>query len=164
MTNIKSTISYFNLQIEIVYYTTSETLVEIVRIIDANIFISYYNEDDQNHKKAIKILEDIENGKYGNAIISDYIFDEIITVSLMKIKDKQKIIAFGSAILKSETRILKVNKDIFRKAWQLFLESNLRMSFTDFTNFAILQLLKIKNIATFDKDFKKIKNIKVIDN
>ena len=131
--------------------------------VDSNVFISYYNEDDINHNLAIKILKDIEEFKYGNAIISDYVFDEIITVCLLRIKEKEKVIKLGLAILKSKIKIFKVNKDIFKKAWQLFQEYNLKMSFTDFTNLAFLDLLGIDNIATFDKDFKKVKNVNVVN-
>mgnify|MGYP001565472691 FL=1 len=131
--------------------------------IDTNIFISYYNEDDENHKIAFKILEDIEKNKYGSAFISDYIFDEIMTVSLMRIKNKEKTIEFGSAILKSNIKILKVNQGIFKKTWQLFQNINSKMSFTDFTSLVFLKKFNIKYIATFDKDFKKIRGIHVID-
>ena len=131
--------------------------------IDTNIFISYYNEDDENHKIAFKILEDIEKNKYGSAFISDYIFDEIMTVSLMRIKNKEKTIEFGSAILKSNIKILKVNQGIFKKTWQLFQNTNSKMSFTDFTSLVFLKKFNIKYIATFDKDFKKIRGIHVID-
>ena len=132
--------------------------------IDSNIFISYYNKDDENHRSSVKIMKDVEEGKYGDVFISDYIFSEIMTVALIRLKDKKEVIRFGTAILRSKIRILKINQKIFNKAWQLFQGYDLKMSFADFTNLAILQIFNIKNIATFDKDFKKIKNIKVINN
>src|SRR3989344_4601729 len=109
--------------------------------IDSNIIISLYNIDDQNHELALKIIKDIENNKYVDAFISDYIFSEIMTVSLIKIKDKERVVKLGYHILRSK-QMLKVNKEIFRNAWRLFQESNLKMSFTDFTNLAILDLFK----------------------
>ena len=60
--------------------------------IDSNIIISLYNIDDQNHELALKIIKDIENNKYGDAFISDYIFSEIMTVSLIKIKDPKRLV------------------------------------------------------------------------
>ena len=132
-------------------------------LIDSNIFISYYNTEDENHDLATKLINEIEKGKYGNALISDYIFSEVITVGLIKLKNKQKVVSIGSDILKGNIKVLKINNEIFIKAWDLFKNYFLKMSFTDFTNLAILDLLKIRNIATFDKDFKKIKDIKVID-
>ena len=57
-----------------------------------------------------------------------------------------------------------MEKEIFKKAWNLFCNSNFKMSSTDFTNQAFLEKFDIKNIATFDREFKKIKNINIIDN
>ena len=132
--------------------------------IDSNIFISYYNVDDQNNKLAIKIIKDIEQKKYGEPITSDYIFDETMTVTLLRTKNKKRTIELGLYILKSNIKFLKVEKEIFKKAWNLFCNSNFKMSFTDFTNQAFLEKFDIKNIATFDREFKKIKNINIIDN
>ena len=132
-------------------------------LIDSNVLIAYFNEADKNHILARQVLKRIENSSYGDAIISDYIFNELITVTLLKKKSKNTAIETGKEIIKSKIRILKVNRKIFQRAWELFQKYSLKMSFTDFTNLAILSLLKIKDIATFDKDFKKIKNIKVID-
>jgi|SRR3989344_7100311 len=132
-------------------------------LIDSNVLIAYFNEADKNHILARQVLKRIENSSYGDAIISDYIFNELITVTLLKKKSKNTAIETGKEIIKSKIRILKVNRKIFQRAWELFQKYGLKMSFTDFTNLAILSLLKIKDIATFDKDFKKIKNIKVID-
>jgi len=130
--------------------------------IDSNIFISYYNEDDENHRLALNVIKDIEKNKYGATFISDYVFDEVMTVGLMRIKDKEKIIKLGSAILRSNIRILKVNKDIFKRTWQMFRGSTLKMSFTDFTNLVFMERFDIGYLATFDKDFKKIKGVNVI--
>ena len=132
--------------------------------IDSNILIAYFNEADRNHDLAVKILRDLDKGDYGDAMISDYIFSEVISVTLLKKKDKNTAVQTGKDILKSKIKIFKINKNIFQKAWQLFQDYNLKMSFTDFTNLAILELLKIKDIDTFDKDFRRIKNINVVNN
>ena len=131
--------------------------------IDTNVFISYYNEDDENHRISFKVIKDIEEDKYGPAFISDYIFDEIMTVSLMKTKDKEKTIRFGLSILKSNIKMLKVNQEIFKRTWQLFHESKIKMSFTDFTNLVFLKKFNIEYLATFDKDFRRIRGIHIID-
>ena len=138
-------------------------------LIDSNVLISYFNNRDKNHNSAIKILKKLDKEPYGELIISDYIFNEIVTVTLLKKKDKKIAIEAGNEIFKSKIKIIKVNNNLFNRTWSLFKISNLKMSFTDFTNLAIMELLKIQNIATFDKDFKKasninVSNINVIDN
>jgi len=48
-------------------------------------------------------------------------------------------------------------------SWNIFKEQkNNKLSFTDCTNIAIMRINKIKNIATFDKDFKDIEGINVV--
>ena len=59
-------------------------------LIDSNVLIAYFNEADKNHILARQVLKRIENSSYGDAIISDYIFNELITVTLLKKKSKKK--------------------------------------------------------------------------
>ena len=131
-------------------------------LIDSNILIAYFNKRDKNHNSVVKIFKKFDKKNSDELIISDYIFNEIVTVTLLKKKDKITAIKAGNEVLKSRIRIIKVGNMLFSKAWNLFKRSKLKMSFTDFTNLAIMDLLKIQDIATFDKDFKKIKGIHII--
>ncbi|MEX2017552.1 MAG: PIN domain-containing protein, partial [Candidatus Pacearchaeota archaeon] len=126
-------------------------VVEMI-FIDSNILIAYFNEADKNHYLSKEILARIDKLTNEDVFISDYVFDELVTVTLLKKKSKKTAIEAGKEILKSRIRILKVNQKIFQKAWELFQNSELKMSFTDFTNLAFLEILKIERIATFDKD------------
>ena len=131
-------------------------------LIDTSVFIAYSNTDDVHHEKALKIIKDIVSKKYGNPLISDYIFDEIVTVSSRK-TGKKMAINIGNVILDSEIVMIKVDKIIFQDAWAIF-QSEENMSFTDCTNIATMRMFNITHIATFDKAFGKIKNIEVVLN
>lgn len=136
-------------------------VVKIAIFIDSNIFVSYFNKKDQNHEKAEKILKDIfEEKKYGEPITSDYVFDESVTVCLVRTKSMEAAIKLGDKILNS-IFMLNVSIAVFKMAWELF--KKIGMSFTDCTNIISVLIYGINNIATFDKKFKKIKNINVID-
>ena len=50
-------------------------------------------------------MTDIENGKYGSPITSDYVFDETVTVSLRK-SGKKDSITIGNFIIDSEIQIV----------------------------------------------------------
>ncbi|MBS3077032.1 type II toxin-antitoxin system VapC family toxin [Candidatus Pacearchaeota archaeon] len=133
-------------------------------ILDSSFLIALEVGTDQNHEKAEKALEKILEGALGETIISDYIFDEIVTVTFLKTKDLEKAIFLGEKI-KQSAKMIKIDAALFDSAWNIFKEqTNTKMSFTDCTNIAIMQSSKIKNIATFDKDFEKIKEINVISN
>ncbi len=129
-------------------------------LIDTNLFISYRNEDDSKHKEALEIFKKISEGNFGEYIISDYIFDEIVTVCSLR-KSHDEAISLGNFLLEN-VNILKVTERIFEISWEIF-KKNINFSFTDCTNLGLMKEFGIKKIATFDKDFKKIKEIEVID-
>ena len=47
-------------------------------LLDSSFLIAYYNPLDEHRKKAIKIMDDLIIGKYGNPYVSYYIFDEVV--------------------------------------------------------------------------------------
>ncbi|MDP3729044.1 MAG: PIN domain-containing protein [bacterium] len=133
----------------------------MVIFIDANIFCAIINENDVHHKKAKEIIEKYTKEKQ-HFITTDYIFDEAVSVTQRKL-GKQAAILLGRHILHGEVYFIQIDKKKCNKAWKIFQEEN-NFSFTDCTNIACMQELNIKQIATFDKEFKKEKGIEVIDN
>jgi len=133
-------------------------VIEITIFVDTNVFVSYYNSRDVNHEKARKIIADTISNKYGKAFTSDYVFDEAVTVCLIRTKSLEKARELGDYLMKSEISLLKVTETVFRVAWQLFSS---RLSFTDCTNIAFLKTYGIDYIATLDKEFKR--HAKVVD-
>ena len=130
-------------------------------LVDASVFCAYANKDDVHHEKAANIIREILANKHGEAITTDYIFDETITVILRRTNKKTAIEA-GNFILDSEVSIFEINKLIFQKAWEIF-KTNGSFSFTDCATIAFAQTFGIDSIATFDKEFKKLKSVKIID-
>ena len=132
--------------------------------IDSNILIGYVNKKDTHHQKSKEIFEDIDAGKYEEIFISDYVFSEFMTVTQIKIKDKKNTVNFGEKILNSQITLFKIGYDTFVETWEDFKNSdNNKMSFVDHSNVVVMKQLGIKNIATFDSDFKDVKGIKVVD-
>ena len=129
--------------------------------IDSSLFCAYANLDDIHHKKSVNIIKSIVSNKYGKAITSDYIFDESVTVAMRK-ANKSAAIGLGNSIIGSEVFLIKVDEIVFQRAWKIFRKTK-NMSFTDCTNIAFMRVFGIERIATFDKAFKSIKGIEVVD-
>jgi len=129
--------------------------------IDSSVFCAYANSRDVHHKNARKIISDIMAGKHENGITTDYIFDETVTVTKRKANSKTAV-EIGKFLLDSEIFIAKIDSMVFQKSWQLFQVNDL--SFTDCSNIAFMDLFGILKIATFDKGFKNIKSVQVIEN
>ena len=130
--------------------------------IDANIFLAYDNFDDIHHIAAVNLWKKIETGKFEQYFTSDYIFNEVIGVTLRKF-GKERAILLGEAILKS-VFIINVDKHMLTETWKIFTKTKLSLNLVDCTNLVIAKLADAKFIATFDKEFKKIDWIKVLDN
>ena len=131
-------------------------------LLDSSFIIAYSNEIDENHDKAFRIAKDINIGKYGAPVITDYIFDEVVTVMLIKTKNLMKVIELGGILLNA-TSLFKIDEDAFNLAWNIF-KAQLKpsLSFTDCTSIAVCRINGISNIVPFDKKFYELKEFKVI--
>ena len=131
-------------------------------LLDSSFLVAIEVEKDENHQKAKKIMDEIINGNFGETLISDYIFDETVTVTFLKTKDLKKTVFVGEN-LRFSAKIIKIDSNLFNNAWKIFKEQkNTKFSFTDCTSISLLKNRKIKNIATFDKDFKVIEWVNII--
>lgn len=128
--------------------------------LDASYLLALYNENDVHHKRAKLIAEKIDANEFGQSLISDDIFDEVVSVSLRKF-GKEKAQILGNQILNS-IFILHGNSHLFNLAFKIFNASKEPFSFTDCTSQAIVDLVQIEYIATFDKLFEKL-NVEVVD-
>lgn len=129
-------------------------------LIDTSILVAYWNADDSCHERALKVLQKVDQGVYGPAFITDYIFDEAVTVARIKAGSKTAI-ELGDALLKS-FHVAKITEPIFHEAWRLFQISR-KLSFTDCTNIAAAEELDILSVATFDSEFKRLKKLQIVD-
>ncbi|MBS7635654.1 type II toxin-antitoxin system VapC family toxin [Candidatus Bathyarchaeota archaeon] len=131
-------------------------------LLDSSLIVAYFNKSDLNHAKALKVIGDLEKGLYGKPIITDYIFDEVLTVMLFKIRNVALVVDFGEKLLDA-TLMLRVDEDSFRIAWKIFKDQEKPiLSFTDCTSIAICKTNGISKIATFDEDFRTMREIKII--
>jgi len=127
-------------------------------VLDTSFIVSYFNTRDQNHLKAVKLMKKIHEP----LCITDYIFGEVVTVSLIRLKSLDRATKIGNVLLKS-LKIVNVEKTSFDNAWNLFCkQKETVLSFTDCTTISVMLENDIGKIATFDGDFGKISKITVI--
>lgn len=125
--------------------------------LDTGFILAAYNSTDKNHKAATELLVEIENQAYGTIVISDYVFDELVTLCRARLSDVEKAKEIGKTILNSKIEIIQITNEIFIKAWEIFKQRD-NLSFTDCTTTALMNKNGIKYIATFDSGFKQFEN------
>mgnify|MGYP001569946562 CR=1 FL=1 len=134
-------------------------------LLDTSFLIAFDNEKDVHHIKARELWIKIKEKQFGIYFISDYIFDEVISVTMRK-KDETRAKIFGKHI-KESLDILNIDSYLFEEAWNLFekreklSEEDKILNFTDCTNVVLLEFLASNKIATFDRGFEKIDGLEI---
>ncbi len=133
--------------------------------LDTSFIVALFNSVDANHDRAVSVSREIDEGKYGMAMISDYIFTEVATVMMLRIKDISKVVKYCNDLMES-TKMLRVDEEAFKISWLEFCKHNtsaLKFSFIDCSNLAIARQNSIKYTATFDGQFEKAGGLIVIN-
>ncbi|MDQ7066448.1 MAG: type II toxin-antitoxin system VapC family toxin [candidate division KSB1 bacterium] len=124
--------------------------------LDTSFLCAYFNQADSNHHQARDIYRNLSTNNNFQFIITDYIFDEIVTL-LMKRTTKHQAIEYSRLLLDEPVfTLFKINQGIFLKAWELFEKTEDKLwSFTDCTSFIVIQELGIQTALSFDRHFRQ---------
>ena len=129
-------------------------------LIDANFFIAHNNSQDIHHEKAKNLLTDVSMSKYGDYFTTDYILNEVVGITFRKL-GKIHALLLGNQILNT-VFILNIDDHILKDSWEFFSQTKLNFNLVDCTSLIAMNITNTKNIATFDKEFKKLETIQVI--
>ena len=106
-------------------------------------------------------MRKIISGNYGNLCISDYVFSECAIVLFKLSRDIRKTEILCNRL--KEDLIFYTDKEIFEETFKIFVkQKNTSFSFVDCSIIALMKNNNIKYLASFDKDFEKIEEIKVL--
>lgn len=129
--------------------------------IDTGFFVAFLNKRDQNHDRALQLMRELLNGGYGEASTSDYIFDEAVTVALVRTRKIEVAESVGKLILGDRERrffnMVYVTEIDFMEAWRRFSGLAERgLSFTDCVSVTLMDTMGFDAVLSFDSDFDGI--------
>ena len=131
--------------------------------LDTSCIVAYFNEGDDFHLRALKIIKDIDNEKYGVKVINDYIFSEFATVMMLKTKNMKTVKQYGEKLLSAIT-LLKTDENTFNESWRMFKsQPKPALSFADCSAIATCKINGINYLATFDARLGKASDLKIIE-
>ena len=127
--------------------------------IDSSFLIALINENDSLHEKSLQYLDLIEKN---DCYISNLIINEVITVIGNKIDLKTAISAFN--LLYDIFHLIDEyeNKDFNSYVMLVYEKFNAKLSFTDSSVIVNMHNEGIENLLSFDKEFKRVKDINLI--
>jgi len=122
--------------------------------VDTSFLVAFYNKRDKDHQEARNFIS--ESDKNIAFIISDYIFDEVLTVLLVR-GGKSLSIEAGRKILEDDRiDLLQIDEEIFQKTWLIYHGfQDKEWSFTDCTSYVLMKNLSINTGASFDDHFNQ---------
>ncbi|MBS3079814.1 type II toxin-antitoxin system VapC family toxin [Candidatus Pacearchaeota archaeon] len=130
--------------------------------LDTSFVISYLNKRDKNHIKSREVMNKIISGNYGNLCISDYVFSECASVLFRLSRNIKKTEILCNRL--KEDLIFYTDKETFEETFKIFVkQKGTSFSFVDCSIITLMRINNIKYLATFDKDFDKIDEIKVLN-
>ena len=126
-------------------------------MVGSGFILAIRNADDVNHIKAKELMIDCLSGKFGQIIVSNFVFDETVTLTLVRTHNKGLVKDIGDFIFESpRIKLIHLSETEFLATWDFFFKYfNKGLSFTDCSLLVMAKLFDDNvYIATFDKHFK----------
>lgn len=131
-------------------------------VLDSSFLIAYHNEHDVHHAAATEVMGPLLNGTWGELLLPEYIFLEVVTVLAARI-DLHTAVDVGAALLDARELEFVPCSELFLETFDLFRgQSDMGLSFADAAIVAIARRRQADYVATFDADFKRVEGIVVV--
>ncbi|MCG7848082.1 MAG: PIN domain-containing protein [ANME-2 cluster archaeon] len=122
--------------------------------IDTGAFMAYRNKKDIYHRAANGLVRRALKGEFGLIFTSDYIYDETLTLAMVRTGNKDVIKDISDVMLSSHIEMFIIDVVILEEARDLFFQLfDKRISFTDASTMVVMQQENIGKIITFDSHF-----------
>lgn len=128
-----------------------------MKFIDTVTLVAGFFADEKHHSDAEKIILAIAENKVKNVVFSDYVLDELLTLSRAK-KGAEASNKILEEIINSEIKMLKIEPRHLSLAIEIF-KSYGKLSFTDCTTVALMMDKSIREIYSFDSGFDSVAKI-----
>jgi predicted nucleic acid-binding protein len=133
-----------------------------VIVLDSSFIVASHNARDVHHAAAMRVMEELLAGKWGRALLLEYVFLEVVTVLLAR-RGLSIASAVASILLQAREIDFVSCSDLFLDTLETFQnQAGTKLSFTDAAIVTAARRQDVGLIATFDRDFHKIKGITVI--
>ncbi len=131
-------------------------------VLDSSFLIAYHNTRDVHHAAAARAMVHLLAGQWGQALLLEYVFLEVVTVLLVR---RGLAVATDVATLLLQAREVDfvACSDLFLETLQVFRDqATERLSFADAAIASVARRNAPGFVATFDRDFHELDGVSVI--
>ena len=131
-------------------------------LVDTGVLYADHDRDATRHEAASDALEAVYDGEFGHPYISDYIYDEAVTLTRRRTNSVDAATRLGERLrgvgeYPTVYALEHVTIPVFQAAVTTFERyDDQSLSFTDATIIALLDRLDFDRVMSFDDDFDGI--------
>ena len=128
-------------------------------LVDTGVLYADHDLDATRHDAASAALEAVYDGEFGQPYVSDYIYDEAVTLTLRRGGSFSAARQLGERIrgvdqYPSAYGFLRVSEGAFSAAVDVFEQyDDQALSFTDAATVALCERRGVDHVLSFDEDF-----------
>jgi hypothetical protein len=128
-------------------------------IVDTGVLYADHDRDASRHDVASDALETVYDGELGLPFVSDYVYDEAVTLTLRRAGSFSAAKRLGDRLrgvdpYPAAYELLHVSAAVFADAVDVFeRDDDQRLSFTDATTVALCRRHDVDSVLSFDDDF-----------
>lgn len=131
-------------------------------VLDSSFLVAYHNSRDVHHDSAAAAMADFIGGRWGQGLLLEYVFLEVVTV-LMARRGSGVASEVAGILLESRELELVPCSAVFLEAVDAFRDQrDTRLSFTGAAIVVVARARAGGRVATFDRDFVGVNGISVI--
>jgi predicted nucleic acid-binding protein len=132
-----------------------------VIVLDSSFLIGFYNERDAHHSEASSLMERFLAGAWGEGLLLEYVFLEVVTVLLLR-RDLTTAARVGTTLLDAAELEFVACSDLFLETARSFsAQTGSHLSFADVAIANVALGRAGGQILTFDEEFRKIAGLRV---
>lgn len=131
-------------------------------VLDSSFLVAFHNRRDVHHARALEAMERLIDGKWGPALLPEYVVLELATVLLVRRNLKTAVSVTAGLLQAREVEFIPCS-DYFVETVEWFTKQRrTKLSFTDAAIVAIAKRRSARYVATFDSGFRKVASIKTV--
>ncbi len=130
-------------------------------VLDSSVLVAFFNQRDVHHQTAKEAMQALDSGRWGKAIVLEYVFVETLNVVKRKVSIPVALDA-GRFLQQSRQLELSPTSDLFGKTWEEFRSDLVSpLSFVDLSIVRVARERAGGKVLTFNPAFREIAGIKV---
>jgi predicted nucleic acid-binding protein len=130
-------------------------------VLDSSFLIAYHNTRDTHHAAAARAMVHLVAGEWGNAVLLEYVFLEVVTVLRVR-RGPEAAADVAERLLDAREVEFIACSEFFPDTLSTFRRERASLSFTDAAIVTLARRESKGYVATFDMDFRGLNGITVV--